>query len=587
MTEHQPKTQTRMDRMEQHLSRFEAKDAIIRKKKVSIPVDFYYRLLAFADLDFKNRYGGDTRMREMPSAFTLEQAVLGGILLDRDAFHRTRVVPHINEEDFFYDKKNALIWEAISQLGNARHPIDLITVTEQLRRNGSLEDIGGTYYVVELTNLVASSANQEYYSMILSQYYMQRKLLLELKKTEMAIYNGEDVFDSLGNLDDTIKKILPKPAGFGRFDEAVHKGALKGVPIELFAGVAVGNTTYFVGDSGVGKTVFLLYICIKLSKGEDICPQYLPNRVGPRRVVYVNFELREEQLADIYLDEQKQLPTELNTPNFTHIEIRPGQFHEDVDFEKKCDEIMTRAIRDMKADVLVIDNLTALMSRGANDPTEAKKFTSRIDRIRCEFKNLTIIIVSHPVKNRDKSLLSNPDSMAGAGVLRNLADSFLWFARSEQDKGLYYLKTMKTRKFQLGNVYDENNVLLLERDPSCPLRGLRAVGTDLEINHLLNTKSKKGAISDALMEELLEKKSNGDSWASLAKYLNTDHSIYITTQGLEQKSNKYMSEHADLTNFINVNKTVVRKNKPANDAIVVPPNNRDLEKHRLEDGIPF
>ena len=91
-----------------------------------------------------------------PNDVPLEEAVLGALMLESNAFGS---VSDFLKPDCFYKMSNRLIYTAIANLASKQEPIDLMTVTEQLRKEGTLEDAGGNFYVAQLTSKVSSSAN--------------------------------------------------------------------------------------------------------------------------------------------------------------------------------------------------------------------------------------------------------------------------------------------------------------------------------------------------------------------------------------------------------------------------------------------
>jgi len=109
-----------------------------------------------------------------PQATDLEEAVLGAMLIDRDA---VATVIEILKEESFYMEAHKEIYSAITRLFNKSKPVDLLTVTEELKLLGKLESIGGAYYLSELTNKVGSSANVETHARLISEKYIQRELI--------------------------------------------------------------------------------------------------------------------------------------------------------------------------------------------------------------------------------------------------------------------------------------------------------------------------------------------------------------------------------------------------------------------------
>ncbi|MCB0548035.1 MAG: replicative DNA helicase, partial [Phaeodactylibacter sp.] len=106
-----------------------------------------------------------------PQAIPLEEAVLGALMLDKDALS---IVLDILRAESFYLDAHQLIYKAMLRLFEKSQPIDLLTVTEELKKTGELEAAGGPYYLVELSNKVASAANIEYHARIIAQKYVQR-----------------------------------------------------------------------------------------------------------------------------------------------------------------------------------------------------------------------------------------------------------------------------------------------------------------------------------------------------------------------------------------------------------------------------
>ncbi|MEM6967531.1 MAG: replicative DNA helicase [Bacteroidota bacterium] len=132
-----------------------------------------------------------------PQALALEEAVLGAIMLDKDALP---VIIDILSKESFYTDAHQAIYSSMLRLFEKSHPVDLLTVTEELRKAGELEKIGGPYYLVELTNRVASAANIEYHARIISQKHIQRELIKVSTKIIRDAY--EDTTDVIQLLDD-------------------------------------------------------------------------------------------------------------------------------------------------------------------------------------------------------------------------------------------------------------------------------------------------------------------------------------------------------------------------------------------------
>ena len=112
--------------------------------------------------------------RLQPQARELEEAVLGALMLEKDAYS---IVSEILKPECFYEKAHEKIYAAIVDLALSQRRVDMITVTEQLKKRGELEDVGGPFYISQLTSKVASSAHIEYHARIIAQKYLARELI--------------------------------------------------------------------------------------------------------------------------------------------------------------------------------------------------------------------------------------------------------------------------------------------------------------------------------------------------------------------------------------------------------------------------
>lgn len=129
-----------------------------------------------------------------PRDTELEEAVLGAMMLEKDAY--TRVCDILKPESF-YDIQNQRIYEAIQTLGARQMPIDMLTVTEQLRLNGTLEEAGGIMRVSELTSRVSSAANVEFHARIVAQKYLARELISFASSIEGKAFDESNDVDDL------------------------------------------------------------------------------------------------------------------------------------------------------------------------------------------------------------------------------------------------------------------------------------------------------------------------------------------------------------------------------------------------------
>lgn len=128
-----------------------------------------------------------------PQAKELEEAVLGALMLEKDAYS---IISDILKPESFYDPVHQLIFGAIQGLAMQQKPVDVLTVVEELKRRGELDTAGGASYIAELSEKVASAAHIEYHARIIAQKYLARELIsFSSDVTQQAFDETVDVDD--------------------------------------------------------------------------------------------------------------------------------------------------------------------------------------------------------------------------------------------------------------------------------------------------------------------------------------------------------------------------------------------------------
>lgn len=130
-----------------------------------------------------------------PQAVELEEVVLGALLLEKDVIDK---ISNILTTECFYKDAHQKIYNVILSLHSDNKPIDILTVTEELKKQNLLDEVGGSQYIRNLTNKVASGANSEYHSLIIAQKYIQRELIHISHDIQNKAYDDSvDVYDTL------------------------------------------------------------------------------------------------------------------------------------------------------------------------------------------------------------------------------------------------------------------------------------------------------------------------------------------------------------------------------------------------------
>jgi len=211
-----------------------------------------------------------------PQALDLEESVLGALMLEKEAL--TNIIDILKPENFYKDA-NKEIYQAIIDLFNNSQPIDLLTVTNQLKKNGTLDIVGGSYYVTKLTTRVNSASNIEFHSRIILEQSIKRELINISSKVQKDAYEDTiDVFDLLDQTEQSLfdvseshirknyKKVqnLMKEAIDELETKKEKKDGITGVPsgfIDLdtiTSGWQPSDLVIVAGRPSMGKTAFVL-----------------------------------------------------------------------------------------------------------------------------------------------------------------------------------------------------------------------------------------------------------------------------------------------------------------------------------------
>jgi len=238
-----------------------------------------------------------------PQSLEAEMAVLGSMMIDNDCIGK---IIEILSSDFFYRTVHKKIFTASTNLFEKNEPVDLITLSEELKRQKTLEDVGGTYYLTELAETVASSANIEHHARIVLEKHILRKLIEESAGIAKDCYEAEeDVYHILDHAEQKIFRLSEKqlrksfqhikPIMHKAFDsiEKFHerKGSVTGAATgftkldELTSGFQPSELIIIAGRPSMGKTALSLNIARNIA-------------VDSRKPVgFFSLEMSERQLA--------------------------------------------------------------------------------------------------------------------------------------------------------------------------------------------------------------------------------------------------------------------------------------------------
>lgn len=210
-----------------------------------------------------------------PQAVDLEEAVLGAMMIDKKGLNETI---EILQQDFFYRPEHQLIYAAITSLFNDSQPIDLLTVSNQLRKDGKLESIGGDYYLIGLTQKVSTSAHIEFHARVIQEKYVLRKLIeISSNIIDKSYDDTTDIFELLDESESEIFKITDGSLKSSYMDSKTlvfqaienikamsEKEGLSGVPSgfkqidKITSGWQASDLVILAARPGMGKTAYVL-----------------------------------------------------------------------------------------------------------------------------------------------------------------------------------------------------------------------------------------------------------------------------------------------------------------------------------------
>lgn len=239
-----------------------------------------------------------------PQNIDAETSLLGALLIDTDAI--VKIADSIISSDF-YDEKHATIFNAIKKLYELHNPIDVLTVTNQLRASHELDMVGGAAYLTELTNYVPTAAHVEQYASIVSQKALRRRLIKASQEITTLSYDEtkslqELIEDAEARLFEVSQKHVKQDVvsletilseSFDRLDE-LHKdkGKIRGIPTGfkdldgILAGLQRSDLIIIAARPSMGKTALALNLAHNIATKAN------------EAVLLFSLEMSKEQLVD-------------------------------------------------------------------------------------------------------------------------------------------------------------------------------------------------------------------------------------------------------------------------------------------------
>lgn len=391
-----------------------------------------------------------------PHSEEAEQSVLGALLIDKDAIV---VVVGFLRPQHFYDERHGKIFEAILELYESHEPVDLVTLTEKLKKKKIYKEMGGAGYLSELANLVPTAAHAEHYARIVQEHFTKRELISAAAKiTEIAFDETAVAKQVLDQAEQSIfsisqahsrqnfipvKDILTE--SFDRLDE-LHRqaGGLRGVPTGFadldarLAGMQDSNLLILAARPGLGKTSLVLNIAQHLAVEKKM------------PVGIFSLEMSKEELVDRLLVAQGEIDAwrlktgRLKDEDWTRLQEAMGELADAPLFIDDTPGINILEIRTKARKLQVEKNLKLLVVDYLQLIDPGRRFDSRVQEVSLvsqSLKNLArelripvlaVSQLSRAVESRGTKVPQLAD-LRESGAIEQDADVVMFLYRAEEE----------------------------------------------------------------------------------------------------------------------------------------------------------
>ena len=423
-----------------------------------------------------------------PQATDLEEAVLGAMMLESNAL--TSIIDILKPE-MFYKEHHQKIFKAILSLFNRSEPVDILTVTNELKKTGDLDIVGGPYFITQLTNRIASAANIEFHSRIIIQKFIQRELIrISTEIQHDAFDDSIDVFDMLDNAEKNLFSV--SESNIRRSSEDMHslvkeaikqieaaknqEGNISGVPSgfteldRVTAGWQKSDLIIIAARPSMGKTAFVLTMAKNVAVDFN------------KPVAFFSLEMSAVQLVTRLISSETELPADklkrgqLEKYEWTQLNEKIKGL---IDAKLYIDDTPALSIFELRAkcrrlkaqfniELVVIDYLQ-LMAGSSDKMGNREQEISNISRsLKSLAKELSIPIIalsqlSRAVETRGGTKRPILSDLRESGAIEQDADLVLFLYRPEyykiddidgrSTKGLAEVIIAKHRNGALSDVY--------------------------------------------------------------------------------------------------------------------------------------
>jgi len=392
-----------------------------------------------------------------PQAIDLEEAVLGAIMLEKDAVIS---VLDILQPLSFYKEAHQKIYRAIVDLSSNQKPIDILTVTEELRSRNELEEVGGPFYITQLTSRVASAAHIDYHARIVAQKFIQRELIRVSTDIQNRAYDDSiDVDDLLdmseqelfeiaeGNIKrETARINVLMQMAIEQIEEASKReDSLSGVPSgytkldRITCGWQKSDLIIVAARPSMGKTAFALSmarnISVEHNKPVAVFSLEMSSLQLVNRLIVSETELPSNRIRNGNLDEKewKQLDAKIKSLVEAPLFIDDTPAISIFELRAKCRRLKLQ----YHVELIIVDYLQ-LMSGPVEARGNREQEVSNISRsLKAIAKELNVPIIAISQLNRSVEMRSGSkrpqlSDLRESGAIEQDADMVIFIHRPEK-----------------------------------------------------------------------------------------------------------------------------------------------------------
>lgn len=388
-----------------------------------------------------------------PQNLDAEKSLLGAVLIDEETL--ADVSEHVTPKDF-YDKRHATIYGGMLRLFERHRPVDLLTLTEELKKKDEFDAIGGSAYLTELTNYVPTAAHAEAYAELVSTKAVRRRLIKAsgdiselgydedtdvqelLQKAEQELFSVSD--QSLKQDLVSIEQILTD--SFDRMEELHrNKGALRGVRTgwrdldNMTAGLQRSDLIILAARPAMGKTTLVTNLAYNVAT------------VAKQPVLFFSLEMSKEQLVDRMLADASGVDAwnirtgNLSDEDFSKLSEAMGEMAEAPIYLDDTPglsvlEMRTKARRaahDAPLGVIIVDYLQLMQGSGRDNGNRVQEVSEISRGLKLIARELNVPVIalsqlSRSVENRSPQIPQLAD-LRESGSIEQDADIVMFIYR--------------------------------------------------------------------------------------------------------------------------------------------------------------